>query len=452
MSQSDALHSIISPSSATTDSLSSGDQGLSITPADYQALLDELTQARDLDRERTTRIHHLEQALDQALVYLEEMKVQVQEQSLLETQLAATEEFSQVQQQAIARLKLQLAEQQQSLEAQVLETQQRDQAIQELLQAIEGMTRLQQQEVERLRLRLSQDQLENQNQRQRLAKQIQDLQNALDSRQQRMVELESETLAARSLSVTLQGQLEVAQQQIHELSAHLCQKQSSYSQLETQLKRMQASLVEQQQRIAHWQQVIYPAERSTETPTDISLESSPEYAPERQDKTTLERDLEAAHRQVENLEQQLVQYTIQQSRWQQQQQELEADRQQLQERLEMLEQRMAEMQEQILHQAQQGAEYETAVQYWKDHYNRGQGQIAQMKALIQQLLTHPAAAHSLPPELMQAFQSVMVHSVEPSASSVGSPRLPTIELPDFLVRRRAQTVKDPAKDAGTNPS
>lgn len=443
MSQSDALHdrSLLPHASAhpadviadaiSVETMTATEPGLSITAADYQALLNELEQARDLDRERTTRIHHLEQALDQALACLDEIRIQVREQSILEKQLAATEEFSQVQQQAIARLKLQLTEQQQALETQRLETQQRDQAIQELLQSIEGMTRLQQQEVERLRLRLAQDQLENQNQRHRLAKQIQDLQDALDSRQQRVVELESETLAARSLSVTLQGQLEVAQQQIHELSTHLCQQQLSYSQLEAQIKRMQASLVEQQQRIAHWQQVIYPTES--------------------QSKTNLERDLEAAHRQVENLEQQLVQYTIQQSRWQQQQQELEAEREQLQERLITLEQRMAEMQEQILHQAQQGTEYETAVQYWKDHYNRGQGQIAQIKALIQQLLTHHASAHSLPPELLQAFQSVMTHPpTESTVSGISPLRLTTVELPDFLVRRRTQNAKDPSKEPGTN--
>jgi chromosome segregation ATPase len=424
VSQPDADLDCIVPQSleAQSSPLASGEQNLALTLADYQAVLDDLAQAQTLDQERVDRIYHLEQALDQALACLDELRVQLQEQYILETQLAATEEFAQVQQQAIARLKLQLAEQQQALDLQTVETQQRDQAIQELLQSIEGITQAQQKEVERLRLRIAQDQLENQTQRQRLNKQIQDLQNALDSRQQRVVELESVTLTARSLSATLQGQLEIAQEQIHELSVHLCQQETSYAHLESQLERVQASLVEQQQRIAAWQQTIVPQTRVIQS--------------------SAQSDLEAARRQIGELESQLTQHTIQQSRWQQRNQELETERDRLQGRVTELEEQMAEMQEQILHQAQQATEYETAVQYWKDRYHRSHNQQSHLKSLVQQLLNHHAADPTIPvPEdLLNALQAAATQINEPSTLPMS--RLTTVELPEFLVKRRSQTMED----------
>ena len=215
---------------------------LQLTSADYQALLSELAEAQALDQERLSRIHHLEQVLDQAMTSLEEQRLKLKDQEVLEGQLAATEEFASVQQQVIARFKLQLAEQQQALDAQILETQQRDQAIQELLATIETMTQAQQQEIEKLRLRLSQDQQEAQTSRSRVDKQLQDLQAALESRQQRVSSLESETLSARTLTASLQGQLETSQQQIKELSGSLRQYRSSLAQLEAQIEQTHMAL------------------------------------------------------------------------------------------------------------------------------------------------------------------------------------------------------------------
>lgn len=83
-----------------------------------EMLLRELAQKRSLDEKRLERICHLEQVLDQSLSYLSELRLQVQDQQALETQLATTEEFSQVQQQAIVQLRAQLAEQQQALDVQ----------------------------------------------------------------------------------------------------------------------------------------------------------------------------------------------------------------------------------------------------------------------------------------------------------------------------------------------
>lgn len=56
------------------------------------------------------RIFHLEQALDQALCYLDELNVRVKHQAMLEEQITLTEEYAYVQYQAISRLQDDLVE------------------------------------------------------------------------------------------------------------------------------------------------------------------------------------------------------------------------------------------------------------------------------------------------------------------------------------------------------
>ncbi|MGP1384121.1 MAG: hypothetical protein ACTS2F_11215 [Thainema sp.] len=79
--------------------------------SNQQQMQDELRQAYAQNQQQSKRIHQLEQALDQALSYVEDLRQQVQDQQRLEEQLAVTEEYANVQQQAIIRLKQRLAEQ-----------------------------------------------------------------------------------------------------------------------------------------------------------------------------------------------------------------------------------------------------------------------------------------------------------------------------------------------------
>jgi DNA anti-recombination protein RmuC len=58
-----------------------------------------------------------------------------------------------------------------------------------------------------------------------------------------------------------------------------------------------------------------------------------------------------------------------------------------QKRINQLEQQVAEMQEQILHQAQQSHEFETAVQHWKDRGTNAEQSLSQLKQIIEQLVT-----------------------------------------------------------------
>ena len=406
------------------------DLGLTLAPADYQDLLEELKQAQVLDRERIARIHELEQALDQSLVCLEDLRAQLNDQHILENQLATTEEFSHVQQQAIARLKLQLAEQQQVLDAQVLETQQRDQAIQELMATIESMTQAQQQELERLRSYIAQDQVEVHNHRHLLEQQIQELHTTVESRQHRISELESETLAARTLTTSLREQLATAQQQIKELSVRLRQHQADWAQLETQLAEAQQERTHAASKASG---LSLPLQRHSSTESTGTI-------------ATIQQDLNRSHRRIELLESQLAQHAKLHAQWQQSHQQLEDERDGLQTRVTNLEQQNAEMQEQILHQAQQATEYETAVQYWKDRCASSQRHMGQLRELLEQAQQHPSSSSD--PALVELFNTLLAaipaDTQEPPSTNLAVPPRFTPELPDFLVRRR-----DRAREKGS---
>ncbi|MEB3359935.1 MAG: hypothetical protein VKK04_24630 [Synechococcales bacterium] len=75
--------------------------------AEVEMLMTQLADAQARQTQQDYRIYQLEQALEQALIYLDELRQQVRHQHDLETQLAITEEYAYVQQQAIACLKQQ---------------------------------------------------------------------------------------------------------------------------------------------------------------------------------------------------------------------------------------------------------------------------------------------------------------------------------------------------------
>lgn len=372
-----------------------------ISAAAYQALLDELAQAQTLEHEWVGRIYHLEQALDQALACIEDLKLQVHDQAFLEAQLATTEEFAYVQQQAIACLKLQLSQQRQLIEAQASEGEVRDQAVQSVLSTTESIAQNQQDVLEQLRSRLAQDQAEVYAHRRRLEKQLQDLQIALDSRQQRVLELESESLTSRMTTASLEVQLAAAQQQIRNLCLSLNQHQTSLANLETQIA---ASGV-----------------------TQLSLEPLMQ--------TELQQELAIAQGKVEELETQLDRLLKQQAIWQQNYQELEGDRSTNQTRVEAMERQAAEMQEQILQQARQAEEYETAVQHWKDRYTTNQNQLVQLRELLRAAIESGSTVANL----WTAIEPLL----PPDEEELPPPRtkFQAIDLPDFLVRRRAYRSK-----------
>ncbi|NJP08174.1 MAG: hypothetical protein HC866_00790 [Leptolyngbyaceae cyanobacterium RU_5_1] len=138
--------------------------------ADAGVLVAELEQARSLEHGQRERIHHLEQALDQSLASLEELRLQLVDQQFLETQLASTEEFANIQQRAITQLKQQLAQQQQALDAQQTQSQEQQQSFQELLAIVEDLAQGQQIKLGHLRIQIHSDRGDTQTQKAYLKK------------------------------------------------------------------------------------------------------------------------------------------------------------------------------------------------------------------------------------------------------------------------------------------
>ncbi|BAU15150.1 hypothetical protein LEP3755_57070 [Leptolyngbya sp. NIES-3755] len=267
------------------------------------------------------RIRDLEQALDQSIASLEELRSQAVNQHFLERQLASTEEIANVQQQAIHQLKLQFSQQKAELELKIQQAQQRERDYQALLAAAEA-------------------------------------------RQSGSAEVQP--FAIEQQFQVLQTDLQLRRQQLQDL--------------ESQKQEDQARLIE----------------------------------------------LEA---QVEALESRIARHMTTQALLQQVCQELEVDREQSQTRMTELESQTAEMQEQILSQAQQASEYETAIQHWKTRF---QGLHETAIALKQAL-----SDQELPPEVR-----ALVDSIDPTAPPdlKSMPRSNSFktesDIPEFLVRRR----------------
>ncbi|HEY9647310.1 MAG TPA: hypothetical protein V6C88_13115 [Chroococcidiopsis sp.] len=359
-------------------------------PRDHATLLAELQQTRLVSQQRINRVRDLEQALDQALSCLEELRLKVQDQEVLEAQLAMTENFANVQQQAIAQLKQRLEQQQTVLDGQVAETRAREQAVWEL-------------------------------------------QSALDAQQLQVVELSHEALTQQHQADHLRQQLAEAHSQIQALSASLAAHQQQSIQLELPIDSTYTRAADRQN-------------------LALTLRRTQAIAAERQTTiAALEKDLAIAQIKVEELEIQIAKHLKSQASWQQRCHELRTECDRYQARITDLEQEVFEMQEQIFQQAQQKSEYEAAVQHWKDRYLASQQQIAQFKALLDRALPPDAtdlsfATHiPLTPALLELLNAIdmTAPSANPSEPKGIAPLSPLnqLELPEFLIRRRNYRVR-----------
>ncbi|MBD2020780.1 hypothetical protein H6F43_11360, partial [Leptolyngbya sp. FACHB-36] len=344
-------------------------QPMNLNPQAYETLLAELAQARSLTQEQAERIRHLEQALDQSLASLKELRLEMVDQALLETQLASTEEIANIQQQAITRLKQQLAQQQQMLDVQLSQTQERDQTVQGLLTNLEGLTQTQQAEVERLRGQIALDRAAVHQYRDRLEKQLSDLQATHQTQQQRIVELESQCLSARVLAATLEVLLEQATIHVQALSQQV--QTPALSSLDAIVQQARAAL-----------QHAFALESPNLTTASDPMGDR------------------AAHSKISKLEAQIAKQQTAQAMLHHACQELEAVRDCQQMRIAELESQTADMQEQILRQAQQASEYETAVQHWKDCYVNSRSQIQRLRDVLERILPN------LPVEIVDLLASL----------------------------------------------
>jgi len=419
---------IVEPPSLDSPVFESPAVDLPAESGQYTRLLAKLGQLQSQEQERIARIHHLEQALDQALSCMDELRLQMQDQGLLETQLAATEKFASVQQQAIARLKARLKQQQQTIDAQLAEAYERDRQAQEKLAAAEARFQAQQEELDRLRIQLS-------GLSQSHGGNGWPGRESADATRQRMQELEEAAHYAQELSYRLQGQLEVSQQQVQHLAVALSAAEARLAEMESALAQIQTA-----------------QGPSPETTSGLrsALPSSvirPRPAARRTNAiATLGQDLARAQIKADELEIELGRQMRLQTMWLQNNRELQAECDRYRARIADLEAQNSDIQEQIFQHARQVSEYEAAIHHWKEQYIVSQRQIASFKELLDSVQVHLLASEQVDPELTAIFSELMtmmevVTTLDNgSLSSLSAPpvsRFNPLDLPDFLVRCRS---------------
>ncbi|HEY9764184.1 MAG TPA: hypothetical protein V6D07_16765 [Trichocoleus sp.] len=285
-----------------------------------------------LDFKLVQRVCLLQQALDQALNTLDELKQRVENHDLLESQLAQTEEYANVQQKIISNLKLQL-DQKNEWQTHVLRN---------LLAGVQTMIEQQQLELERLRVRIHQSQSEVQDYLVRMKNYYQATQSEHLFEQE--LELTSEVMVVRSLIVGLSSQLQSAQQHIRELDRTLTRHQVNFA-------RMQAD----------------QEEPDAAQPLPSFLSGSLEDWAD--DPIALLQIIKAQQQKLQELDGELSEQFRQQTHLKYRCQELAAERDHLKRQMGSLQEENEALREQILSQASQADEYEAAIHYWRRHAN-----------------------------------------------------------------------------------
>ncbi len=358
----------------------------------------ELTELKTVTRHQGERIRHLEQALDESLLSLREARSQLIDQSFLESHLAATEETANVQQQAILHLKQRLGTLQQALAEQ-----------QERIGLPPGSEALPPAELP------EQDHTQ--------------WPSVFGAQQQRMAVLEAESLSARVFAASLGVWLHQALTELRELAQQTSDPSPLFHQLEIRLQQA----LQQTQGTLHRlpgageleaEIAALPQAALTEVPLESTLPTQQEWA--------------IAQAKLADLETEMARQISIHTLLQHANRELEQEREQQQARITTLERQTADLQEQILQQAQQSTEYQTAVQHWKDRYEAHRSQVQHLSELL---------THALPEgnreilEILASLQDNPEASLEP-----GSPELfvssaqnqsTKLDLPDFLMRRRS---------------
>jgi chromosome segregation ATPase len=283
---------------------------------------------------------------------------------------------------------------------------------------------------------------------------IRDLEMALDQSIASLSDLRSQVIDQRFLERQLASTEEIAniqQQAIHHLKVQFAQQKAE----------LEAKIQQAQQREQEYQVLVDSTKTRKQNALDAlkarfdSVEGKPSAIDQQlralQSELQLRReqihDLEAhkqvAHiriteleTQVETLENRIARHVTTQALMQQVCQELELDREQTQRRITELESQSAEMQEQILSQAQQASEHETAIQHWKTRF-----QVLQEKAIsLKQLL----GDQELPVEVIELLATIDT-SAPPDLKSMArsNPFNENLEInvPEFLVRRTYRSRK-----------
>ncbi|MBD2108531.1 hypothetical protein [Nodosilinea sp. FACHB-13] len=277
-------------------------------------------QESSLDFKLVQRVCLLQQALDQAKESIEEMQEQVENHQMLQAHLAQTEEYSNVQQKIIVNLKQQLD----------AKDEWQHQVFEQLLVGVKGLVVDQQLELERLRVRIHQGQAEVQDYLVRLKNYYQSL--AMGRAPGQDLDLNSEVMIARSLTVSLSSQLQAAQQHVQHLDNTLTRHQVTLARMQAYAKGDSQSMGE-------------PIEASSDP---LALPPAAEALDD--DPIALKTIVEAQRQKIAELNNQLGQQFHQQTSLKYRCQEIAAERDGLRQQATALKLENEALQEQLWHQ------------------------------------------------------------------------------------------------------
>jgi myosin heavy subunit len=336
------------------------------------ALLDKVAQLSQVEPGSPSehpRIKQLEQALYQCQLYIDELKQQLVDQAFLEEQLAATESFSHIQKQAIETLKSQAA-QQQPLQIELEGLKQQIQSMQTQSMEAEAIAKDKETEVSTLKL------------------QILRTQSDLDRAQDKTAQFSAQLDALQSSMVQETQQRIISQKTAERLRTESRNRDAGMRALEEKLERAELMLQQREEMIM--------ALKSTNKP----------YSEKDQCIQGLSATLLKAQRQITELENELSNQSILQAQLQHTTHELESDAKTTQSRSDQLEKQVNDLQEQVLRQAQQASEYETAIQHWKTRSVESEEWAAQVAQLWDGLSLQQQYDVSTSPDLIEALTSL----------------------------------------------
>jgi hypothetical protein len=191
-----------------------------------------MQQNSSIDFKLVQRVCLLQQALDQALGSLDELKAQVKDKQWIETQLASTEKYANVQQQAIAHLKQQLS--------QFVEVQ--NHLLSVMGYRLNELIDSQQIEFSRVNLQFQQGNAEVQTYLQYVGQHHFSASATGDRTSTQHLALEAEVMIARSMVVNLSKHLGLAQQHLEALTTKLNNHHLNLSQIIKTTQSMVADL------------------------------------------------------------------------------------------------------------------------------------------------------------------------------------------------------------------
>jgi chromosome segregation ATPase len=327
----------------------------------------------ELHPHQNQRILQLEQALDQCQSYINELKLQLVEMQFLEEVLVKTEEAAHIQQQAINSLKQQL-QQQGNQETQLLELESANTVIKSSLANAEALNQSYRLELLHLQTHLQQERDAHQQTQRHFAQQLADLQLQLEHKKSEELRLQTQLAQTEELNHQRTEQLATLKSRTQQLEADLRTQQQTLHLTEANLQRTKEILIAQQDVLGTLQQ-------------GNGSDSSKNTVIQKMSKSLLQ-----SQNKIEALEAEVNAYRLAQAKLQHYSQEWEEKSEISQKRTSLLEQQVAEMQEQILQQAQQARELETAVQHWKTRGQNSEQNVAQLKEVLEHLLTDHSLA------------------------------------------------------------